>query len=248
MTDNNGELIKSSKDEPKEPVKDVFGALLENRFKNFTRKLTEKGKPFIYSPKIDLETGEQMIGTTQTYCEYFDVLPNNPTNVASRPELFYRASYEDLQRENGNSREVIPLNVLGRFAYRVLDGKPVYTIEVWNKIDAENAIKFADIVYQEIGRAVPAYIQINALGRSKEDLTTRLDLALHLVEDNLRVVRHMENEEKPKSLSAPTLSIPHEHPKAPTTEPPENKMVTLINQIEAMKAQYQKPKKNEDNE
>ncbi len=220
MTDNKGEhLIPVTKNELIKPQKNPFELLLEKRFKNFTKGLTEKNAPFVYVPRTDgrKERFPMDLSLTQTGCVFWDIIPDSDTNVLSRHELL-RKSYADLQREEGDSLD-FPINTLGRVALRRIENKTgdsvwAYTIEVGGKIDTKKAATYSDYVAQGVTRGIPSYIQINTADRSQEDLTARLDLALDLVEPNLFNPHYRPTEEN--LLSNPQLSFKegtHSHKK-----------------------------------
>lgn len=222
MTDNKGEhLIPVSRSELIAPQKNPFEVLLEERFKNFTKGLTEKNAPFVYVPREDKrkERFPMDLNLTQEGCVFWDIIPADEKDVLSQHELL-RKPYSDLQREEGDSLD-FPINTLGRVALRRIKNKTgdevwAYTIEVGGKIDTRKAAPFSDFVAQGVTRGIPSYIQINTANRSQEDLTARLDLALHLVEPNLFNPNY--NPLQDAQLASPMISLPEvQEESAPTT-------------------------------
>lgn len=253
MTDSKGELVPSSHRELARLPKNPFEVLLEERFKTFTKELTDKNAPFVYVPRVDdrQERFPMDLNLTQVGCTFWDIIPNAEDNVLSKYEL-HRKSYGDLQREEGDSLD-FPINTLGRIALRRIKNKAgdevwAYTIEAGGKIDTKKAAAYSDYVAQGVTRGVPSYIQINTAGRSLEDLTTRLDLALHQIEPNL--FNPSYNPAQEKQLPAATLSLSETtgdtKPSSGISPKTDQEMDELRRQISAMTAQYLSPKKEED--
>ncbi|MBP7832769.1 MAG: hypothetical protein KA035_03290 [Candidatus Levybacteria bacterium] len=214
MTDSKGELVPSSHRELARLPKNPFEMLLEERFKTFTKELTDKNAPFVYVPRVD-ERQERFpmdLDLTQVGCTFWDIIPNAEDNVLSKYEL-HRKSYGDLQRKEGDSLD-FPINTLGRIALRRIKNKAgdevwAYTIEAGGKIDTKKAAVYSDYVAQGVTRGIPSYIQINTAGRSMEDLTTRLDLALHQIEPNLFNPNYNPAEENVPQNPLHALPAPH---------------------------------------
>lgn len=118
------------------------------------RKISNGGKP----------------NSLQQGAKYIDLIAISP-GVTNEANLTIKP-LEELFKSEGDSTDM-PLNIALRAAIRIIDNRPVLTLDTWGTFDKKQAGKFSDSQESSIG--TPSTLEINTSGRTLSDLRERLD-------------------------------------------------------------------------
>lgn len=192
----------------------VATEIMVKKFEAFEESLRENGAHDL-SSKAKFDTTQTTfplaVGEMQTGCVYFDIIPEEE-DVHSRFELNQRG-YEDYFKTEGDST-IMPQNVLARVALRLLNNRPILTLEAWGDVDPDEVREFSGtLIPGGFGRGSnPTRIEIGTVGKKPDELSDHLGMALDVITPNI-----LESDMKEIHTSLST-QVSDTHPRSPSFE------------------------------